>query len=806
MNQSFLKTFSKSLFCLNIIFIYLFAPTTSAFAAKKEKSFYPTYIDLTAKPGSQRNIGELNLLAPFAQSENKLTFFNLRGQVDNNDSSEINLGLGQRRLLKNKNTGHEAVLGYYGFLDARNSENGNKFYQVTVGGEFLSEYFDYRNNFYAPINQEEDIALQNQRLVNEGNTINMQFQNKEKALHGADFEFGTNLPWLIPFNKNKRNQLRVYAGAYYFTNSGVKSVAGPRARAELRLYEFDRIPFMPVGSVLTISGEYQTDNVRGHQKYSGLRLSIPLQKVSSKQRLSGARLRMVDPVIRDVDIVNSNVTSSEQAILPSGQNLTAINEADDAVSLYQTTTQGADNSLVIVKNDISTSLSNKVQSGQTVTVPGQVIRIATASGISMNYVVPGSVSTKVVTSLMPGQIPLELENNAQNTVVSSNITTKTTDFAGNIRTNSPMFGLSIKSTAEIATIQAGTVLATIDVAQETTYAVGEVFNVGTVTTGPVGCATGTPDGCFEIDVNGNFKVKAGVVFAAAPEVLLATLNLTNNGTTFSKTFVATNVTDSSTQYTDAITALLPNEETYKGVRLLYGSDFAANNNEKINHVKHIISNLLGHDNNTKGGVIQAKLLENGATMTLFNDLNDLDSANGTIILGLSGNTQDLQADEVFTGSFAADRHGRNAAGTARDAALEEITHLIHNYGITDALTAKQVELDAITVANLATGDSAWTDVADQDGIEDGFDLPRVDVDDELFAGAVESYLDFPAGGGADYLDDNDIFQAPFNGGLVGAGSSSTDLQNNHSDAYNLVNEIFGPRVDLLTRMRATPDF
>ena len=586
----------------------------------------------------------------------------------------------------------------------------------------------------------------------------------------------------------------------------------------MRLYEFDKLSFMPTGSSLTVSGEYQTDNVRGDQKYSGLRLSIPLQKVKSSQRLRGAKLRMVDPVVRDVDIVNGNVTTSEQAILPSGQNLSAINEASDAVSLYQATTQGSDNSLVVVKNDISTSLGNSIKSGQMVSVPGQVIQISTPSGISMNYVVPGVVSTKTITSLMPGQAPLEIENNAQNTSINSNINTVITDFAGNSRNNIPTFGISVKSAGDLSTIAAGTVLATIDVADSTTYAsTGEVLSDGVVDDGHEECVAGElTAACFEV-VGGNFKLKSGIVFTTAPTFISAGVSLTNSGSTFSKAFFASNIDSTSVRYTNAIAALLPNEETFKGIRLLYGSDYAANSNAKINYVKHIISNLLKHDDENNAGAIQAKLLENGATMTLFNDLNDLGSDNGLVILALTGNTQDLQADEVFTGSFAADRHGRNALGTARDASLEEITHIIHNYGITDALTAKQVTLDAITVTNLAAGHSVWADF-DNDGLEgllgniQGNDLPRADVDDELFAGAVESYLNFSAGGGADYLDNTNIFQADVNltentADPVGVNDNShTDLQTHHSDAFNLVNEIFGPREDLLNRMRTTPSF
>lgn len=53
--------------------------------SKEGSNKYPGYIDVTAKPGSQRSIGELNLLAPLYQDPGSITFINLRGQTDNND-------------------------------------------------------------------------------------------------------------------------------------------------------------------------------------------------------------------------------------------------------------------------------------------------------------------------------------------------------------------------------------------------------------------------------------------------------------------------------------------------------------------------------------------------------------------------------------------------------------------------------------------------------------------------------------------------------------------------------------------------
>ena len=65
------------------------------------------------------NIGELNLLAPIIEDSENITFVNVRGQTDNNDSSEINIGIGQRSIISSFLGNDEMVFGSYGFLDAR---------------------------------------------------------------------------------------------------------------------------------------------------------------------------------------------------------------------------------------------------------------------------------------------------------------------------------------------------------------------------------------------------------------------------------------------------------------------------------------------------------------------------------------------------------------------------------------------------------------------------------------------------------------------------------------------------------------
>lgn len=222
-------------------------------------------------------------------------------------------------------------------------------------------------------------------------------------------------------------------------------------------------------------------------------------------------------------------------------------------------------------------------------------------------------------------------------------------------------------------------------------------------------------------------------------------------------------------------------------------------------------------------------------LLLFNTYAQRETLEGELISTIIPG-QELWADEVFTGSFAVGKHGRNAEGAARDAALEEITHLIHNQGISFVYPDKQARLDAVTQNAIGTT-SSWVDLRTEgegnvpDGIDDavingGNDLPRPDVDDELLSGAVESYLNHTAGESAFYLDgrtlDNTagegIFHATANGvvsndivssdALTSANNdenSHIHLRNHHAATYELVEEIFGPRDDLLTRLQQAPN-
>ncbi|HEX5393683.1 MAG TPA: inverse autotransporter beta domain-containing protein, partial [Rhodocyclaceae bacterium] len=105
-----------------------------------------THIDVEAKPGSKRTLGEADLFLPLAQDARTLVFGNLRTRFDNKNGYEGNLGVGVRRMVEDGWN-----LGAYGYWDHRRSSNGNFFDQATLGAEALGRDWEFRANGYVPV-------------------------------------------------------------------------------------------------------------------------------------------------------------------------------------------------------------------------------------------------------------------------------------------------------------------------------------------------------------------------------------------------------------------------------------------------------------------------------------------------------------------------------------------------------------------------------------------------------------------------------------------------------------------------------
>jgi hypothetical protein len=101
--------------------------------------------------------------------------------------------------------------------------------------------------------------------------------------------------------------LRFYAGGFHFDDpTGVaQAVTGPRLRLESTHYQ---VPGLWNVTRFTVSGEWQTDDVRGNQFFAGLRLRVALQAEPRRSNFTLQERRMTDTITRDVDIVANTQT------------------------------------------------------------------------------------------------------------------------------------------------------------------------------------------------------------------------------------------------------------------------------------------------------------------------------------------------------------------------------------------------------------------------------------------------------------------------------------------------------------------
>lgn len=343
-----------------------------------------THLDVEAKPGTERSLGEADLFLPLWQDGRALLFGNARLRYASHDSEERNLGLGYRRML-----GGGWNLGGYGYLDRRRSTSGNTFNQVMLGAEALGRDWDFRGNLYRPRGDKaRDLGTASTASLS-GAAIQVSTATlQEFALKGYDLEAG----WRVPvWEAEADRQLRVYAGGYRFADFGTR-VAGPRLRAELTLHEF---PVTWKGSQLVLGAEVQDDDARGSQGFVSVRLRIPLGGGKDAGRtLNLQERRMAAPVVRDVDVVTHTVASA-----PVVENATATANGQPIAILDSGTTSGAalqgalnaagPNSTVVLTGTYTTTGSTTLQAGQTLMGAGTV-QVSTPSGYTATLRTPGA--------------------------------------------------------------------------------------------------------------------------------------------------------------------------------------------------------------------------------------------------------------------------------------------------------------------------------------------------------------------------------------------------------------------------------
>ena len=342
------------------------------------------HIDLEAKPGSKRTLGEVDLFLPLSQDARTLVFGNLRARLDNQSSYEGNFGAGVRRMYDGGWN-----LGAYGYWDHRRSGNGNFFDQATLGAEALGRDWDFRANAYVPVGTRAYALTPESTAAVSGASVQVTTAfREERALKGFDAEAG----WRAPiFDSEAGRQLRLYVGGYRFSDAGTL-VEGPRLRAELTL---DELSWFGKGTRLFLGAEAQKDDARGSQTFLSVRLRIPLGKEGTSSRsLSAQERRMTAPVMRDVDIVTQNRVAStlvEAATQTSGgQTLTVVDSGTTTTTAaLNTALANAGANTVVLSGTFNTNAQVTMAVGQTL-IGGGSLAVRSASGRTATLSLPGA--------------------------------------------------------------------------------------------------------------------------------------------------------------------------------------------------------------------------------------------------------------------------------------------------------------------------------------------------------------------------------------------------------------------------------
>lgn len=339
------------------------------------------HIDLEAKPGTKRSLGEGDAFIPLAQDAATLLFANLRFRFDDSNGNEGNYGLGVRHMLE---SGWN--LGGYGYFDRRRSQYGNYFHQVTFGLEALSTDWDARANYYAPVGRTTHLvdALSTAEAV--GSTVVFR-GGEERSMGGFDAELG----WRVPiFDVNDGKALRVYGGGYRFADDGLETIAGPRARIEMT---FDSLPNSWEGSRFSVGAEWQHDDPRGSQGFLTARLRIPLQVYGRpSSQLTPMERRMADPIVRDIDVVSQGGAfgAPEVARTLSGGNI-VVTTASAAIGtdLSDELAAAGANATVVLTGTFNTTAPAQLQAGQTLLGSGS-LQVQSASGRTAVLALPAA--------------------------------------------------------------------------------------------------------------------------------------------------------------------------------------------------------------------------------------------------------------------------------------------------------------------------------------------------------------------------------------------------------------------------------
>ena len=143
-----------------------------------------------------------------------------------------------------------------------------------------------------------------------------------------------------------------------------------------------------------------------------------------------------------------------------------------------------------------------------------------------------------------------------------------------------------------------------------------------------------------------------------------------------------------------------------------------------NVLEHILSDVPGTRYGADKSVVANAMADNRATLTLFNSEADMRTAFRGPLRRVNLGMQDLRANEC-----PIEGHEDYMAHRTRDAAFEEVLHMVHDYGIKPALP--QMQVDLIRITDAAIDRKLWQSRQDD----------KENEPNEYFAAIYDNYLD-----------------------------------------------------------------
>ena len=248
------------------------------------------------------------LFLPLYQRPTQILYADVRAIDKSGPSIEGNFGLGYRWLEDSK----QRMYGLYSFYDIKRSNSRHCFNQLMLGGEvWLSSWFIGLNG-YLPVGKSKffDEGMAEVKLQPSGNYQNILYRfGQEAASPGFDLEVG------YEFIRG----LTLYAGGYYYKRASFPTIAGPLGRFRYIFEPPRKNAFLKALDSITFETQVQYDKPRGTTWYGGVRLTWNLGR-SNSSSLSRTARHMIEPPLRDIDIVSHSSPDPFQPLNDSSGN------------------------------------------------------------------------------------------------------------------------------------------------------------------------------------------------------------------------------------------------------------------------------------------------------------------------------------------------------------------------------------------------------------------------------------------------------------------------------------------------------